>query len=154
MTKLPHYQQGFTLIELGIVSAIVVIISILAAPSFAQFIKQDRLVTNANRVHSLIKFARSEAVKRETQINLRANGDVWEVVEDQGTTDEAIINNFNKTTNTVTIVFPTVSISPTGEFGSALNISITDGDSSTNDFLLCGLISGQTWLLEGASGCG
>lgn len=136
-----------------IVLAIVIIAAAIAAPSFAQFIKQDRIVTSANRVHSIVKFARSEAVKRETPMLLRVNGTNWEVVENAGELDEAIINLFTQTQPSVSLDLVNLTIAPTGEFNAAIDIGITDGDATTTNYRLCGLISGQTWIEQGVAEC-
>ena len=42
-------EQGFTLMELLFVVAIVGVLASVAIPSFSQQMKQDRLVSNANQ---------------------------------------------------------------------------------------------------------
>jgi len=65
---------GFTLIELIITLAIAAILMSLAAPSFQSTIRNNRTVTNANNLLASLNIARSEAIKRGTQVTLRRKG--------------------------------------------------------------------------------
>ena len=56
-------ENGFTLIELMITLVIAVILLTVAVPSFNTTIKDNRLITDANRLVSSLSLARSEAVK-------------------------------------------------------------------------------------------
>jgi len=56
-------ENGFTLIELMVTLAIAAILLTVAIPSFNTTIKNNRIVTDANRLVSTIGLARSEAVK-------------------------------------------------------------------------------------------
>lgn len=61
-------QLGFTLLELMVTVAIVSILVSVAVPSFDSFIKNERLTSNTNLIISNLKLARSEAIKRNTQV--------------------------------------------------------------------------------------
>ena len=56
-------ENGFTLIELMVTLAIAAILLTVAIPSFNTTIKNNRLITDANRLVSSVGLARSEAVK-------------------------------------------------------------------------------------------
>ncbi len=73
-------SQGFTLFELLIVLVIAAILVALALPSYLQMLQQKRHTQVVNQVQAMYKFARSEAVKRNQQVNIvaAANGQ-WQV---------------------------------------------------------------------------
>jgi type IV fimbrial biogenesis protein FimT len=56
-------ENGFTLVELMITLVIAAILLTVAVPSFNTTIKDNRLITDANRLVSSLALARSEAVK-------------------------------------------------------------------------------------------
>lgn len=63
-------QQGFTMTELLIVVAIVGILASLAAPSFSQFIKSQKIKSMGTDLNASLSLARSEAVKRNKNVTL------------------------------------------------------------------------------------
>lgn len=67
--------QGFTLIELMIALVIGAIIVMLAAPSFKNATSANLASTQANLLVSSINLARSEAVKRRTNVTICASTD-------------------------------------------------------------------------------
>ena len=71
--------QGFTLIELLVVIAIVAILATIATPSFVDMNKNSRLNGAAREFVSIIQLARSEAISRNSIVNLYNTGtaDDW-----------------------------------------------------------------------------
>lgn len=70
-----RYKQGFTLVELIITVAIAAIALGMGLPSFQQFIRSNRTVTEVNRLVTALGLARSEAVKRSATVAVcPANG--------------------------------------------------------------------------------
>ena len=63
--------RGFTLIELIVVLTIAAIMSAIAAPSFADMIRDHRLTTQANLILSELYYARTEAIRRGVQVSIR-----------------------------------------------------------------------------------
>jgi type IV fimbrial biogenesis protein FimT len=63
-------RQGFTMIELLIVVAVIGILASLAAPSFSELIKSQRMKSMATDLNASLSLARSEAVKRNTNVTL------------------------------------------------------------------------------------
>lgn len=82
---------GFTIVDLMITLAIAAILASLAAPSFTDIIKNSRLATQYNELLTHITLARSEAVKRGTDIKILNNNGTgsgtwdagWKVYEDK-----------------------------------------------------------------------
>jgi type IV fimbrial biogenesis protein FimT len=61
---------GFTLIELMVVVALAAIMASLAAPSFKSFVSGQRIKTAASDFVMAAIFARSEAIKRNTDVTI------------------------------------------------------------------------------------
>jgi type IV fimbrial biogenesis protein FimT len=71
MMKRSRTAQGFTLVELLVVAAVVALILTLAAPSFRQFILLQRLKSINAQVVTDLQWARSEAVSRGQPVRVR-----------------------------------------------------------------------------------
>lgn len=69
--------QGFTLVELVTVISIIAILAVLAAPSYANFIRSQRIKTATDSLASTLVFARSEAVKRNVDVKVARVGSSW-----------------------------------------------------------------------------
>jgi type IV fimbrial biogenesis protein FimT len=65
--------EGFTLIELMITLAVAGVFIALALPSFAQFLRNQRVSTQANEFVTALQTARSEAIKRRKQVDVVAD---------------------------------------------------------------------------------
>jgi prepilin-type N-terminal cleavage/methylation domain-containing protein len=61
--------SGFSLIELVIVVAIILIVSAIAVPAFVRMTNSSELTTTTRGVSDLIQRARSEAVKQNTKVS-------------------------------------------------------------------------------------
>ncbi|WP_323751922.1 GspH/FimT family pseudopilin [Marinobacter sp.] len=68
--------SGFTIIELMITMAVLVIIATVAIPGFGRLIDANQLTSGTNLITSSFKFARSEAIKRGTNVTLSTGGDI------------------------------------------------------------------------------
>lgn len=80
-----QHSRAFTLIELMITLSILAILLAIAAPSFRDSIQNNRTQTIANDLTTALQFARSEAVKRGTKVDIcRRNGNVCADAADWG----------------------------------------------------------------------
>jgi len=55
-------QRGFTLIELMVIIALVAIMAGIAVPSFTQFVRNNRVTTQADEIHRYFQYVRGETV--------------------------------------------------------------------------------------------
>lgn len=83
---LQQHQRGVTLIELMVALAVLAIAASLAAPSFSDTIRNQRLSSRSFALQEDLAFARAEAVKLQSNVALAAPTgnltDGWVVFED------------------------------------------------------------------------
>jgi len=70
MYKSLNKNTGFTIIELMITLAIAAILASIAAPSFSELIKNNRMTTQYNQLLGSLNLARSEAIKRANTVTI------------------------------------------------------------------------------------
>lgn len=70
-------QRGYTLLELMVTLGIVSILAGVAVPSFTDFVRTQRLRSVASDLTTSFQLARSEAVKRNTDITVARVGSSW-----------------------------------------------------------------------------
>ncbi len=70
MPKKPSNEQGFSLIELMAVVALVAILTAIAAPSFTSTIRENRNVVAANTIMQTLSIGRSEAIRLGREVTV------------------------------------------------------------------------------------
>jgi type IV fimbrial biogenesis protein FimT len=70
-------QHGFTLVELVMTITIFVVLTLIAVPYLGTFVQSQRVKNAAMDMSSSVIFARSEAIKRNAQIDMTANTGGW-----------------------------------------------------------------------------
>jgi type IV fimbrial biogenesis protein FimT len=83
--------RGFTLVELMITLAVLVILITLGVPSFNNLVLNQRVKAAASDAYFSLIFARSEAIKRNTNVNIVRSGSSWLNGWSVSTTDAAPI---------------------------------------------------------------
>lgn len=68
---------GFTLLELMVTVAVAAILATLAAPSFRQYILNQRIKSASSDLVSALSLARSEAITRNCKVNIVQTGGSW-----------------------------------------------------------------------------
>ena len=63
-------EQGFSIIELMIVLAVLGVLTAVAIPNFSQMIANNRISTNTNTFIGAFSYARSEAVGRGSSVSV------------------------------------------------------------------------------------
>lgn len=71
-------EKGFTLIEMMVVVALVVILAALAMPSFTTMIANQRVSSAAQELQTLLQYARAEGVYKRTQSTVTASAQKWQ----------------------------------------------------------------------------
>jgi type IV fimbrial biogenesis protein FimT len=69
--------HGFTLIELMIVIVILAVLATLAGPSFRDFIIVQRIKTTAFDLFADLTYARSEAIRTNSEVVIAKTGSTW-----------------------------------------------------------------------------
>lgn len=70
-------QRGFTLVELMMTITVVVVLTLIALPYLGTFLQSQQVKNAAMDISSSVSFARSEAIKRNAQIDIVPNGGTW-----------------------------------------------------------------------------
>src|SRR3569832_1171984 len=73
--RLAALSRGFTLVELLVTISIATILVTLAVPSFSDFVKINRMITQTNDFVTALNVARSEAIRRGNRITLCKSSD-------------------------------------------------------------------------------
>lgn len=79
--RLKSRNKGFTVVELAMTLIIVALLIVTGVPAFSGLIQDNRIVTETNLLVGSLNLARSEAIKRNTQVSISSasgTNNVWE----------------------------------------------------------------------------
>jgi type IV fimbrial biogenesis protein FimT len=74
----PLREAGVTLIEMMVAIAVMGVLLALAAPSFTETIRKNRIESAAQGFLNALNFARTEAIRRGVAVTVRKSGTQWE----------------------------------------------------------------------------
>lgn len=148
--------RGFTMIELMVVIVISAILLALAAPSMSRLIANQRVRSNATDLHMALMKTRAEAIKRNTNVLLRAtDGDWnagWSIINPAAPLGPPLEFHGPLASVTITSTPTQVVYRGTGRILPAAPVSFVISGSGT-DHTRCLSIdpSGRPYLKEGSS---
>ncbi|MGJ8581413.1 MAG: GspH/FimT family pseudopilin [Psychromonas sp.] len=150
-------QQGFTLIELMVTVAIVIILSIIAIPSWTTLIRDNSISVAVNQVQSIYQLTRSEALKRNEEVTLTSSNNrlTWTLSNQ--------VSGADSTIKTITLATDQVSIVPSAGNTSEVSLAVQKTGFAENEQLAftwedeyrCLVIysSGQTQVSSDSGDC-
>ena len=147
---------GFTLIELVMIIAVLAIVIAVGVPRLGNISSNNRMTTAINNLTADITYARSEAITRNANIDIVANGGNWAngwQIQDGGTVlrnAPALLSTFTLTeaASITTITFSGDGIITTA---SPTLLLCKNGESGTYGKQVDITVSGQNYLTTGAS---
>lgn len=138
-------RNGFTLVELMVTVAILGILAAVAAPGFNDFISRNSVASETNKLVSLLRFARSEAVQRHTDVRVcpsnatqsacGAGNNGFLVIE---TSSAAVLQATPPFSGALVINNANVTFSEDGSTRTPGVITVTDGNNNAANVTLNG----------------
>ena len=131
-------QTGLTLIELIVTLAVVSVLLVMGIPQFKSTTANSRLTTTINTLTGDLSFARTEAIKRATNVAVTASNNDWT----NGWTTSVTISGATETIR----ISPALTAGMTIVTNPANTGTVTytgDGRTSTIDMTLCDDRSGS-----------
>lgn len=133
--KLSSHEQGFTLVELMITIAVFIVLTVLAIPSFQQWIANTKIRSTTESVLAGFQLARAEAVRLNRGVRMTLNADsswsVTEVISGNVVQTRPAAEGSSDTTMTITpVTSTTVDFNGLGRVTNLTPITQVDVDST------------------------
>ena len=155
-------KNGFTLIEMMIVIAILTIAIGLAAPNLQSFLNQNKLTTSTNKLVNAINIARNEAIARRENVSVITSSRGWQISAVPLTTttatvvlvyqlDDNILLDFDDNTITGVTFSPDGYRDLSGNTNS-FNITVCNPDWDSNRIISVNS-AGLTRVTKSTGGC-
>lgn len=158
------FLRGFSLLEMMVVVAIVAILAGLAAPSFVELLRNNRLASASSALQVSLNLARSEAVKRgaDARVTVVANGlagnwtNGWTAFVDKTANAHGYIGPTSDDTTATGWTRLEIVGAPSGpvSFGSSVNgptYFAYNGQGRMTDLTGASLSSPAVWFYDGTS---
>jgi type IV fimbrial biogenesis protein FimT len=156
--------EGFTLVELMVVIALMAILLALALPSFRSLTEKFRVDGMVSALTASMSHARSEAARRGTTVTLQQRTDCpsqdwncgWDTVV--GRDDDIETLRRQDPDTQVSVAKNTAGGLSFNAMGGSANVAgfhfhPAGRSDSTNDVMVCVALSGRARLVKGASQC-
>lgn len=125
-------DRGINLIELLVALSIVIILTVIAIPSFREMYIEYRLTTAAQKLYYVLQYARSEAIKNNTTVYaVFQTGSTWCYGANVNATCNCSVANNCGLGAESSSTLPDVSLSTTGMNGNNLHFEGTHGSTYT-----------------------
>jgi len=104
-------ENGFTIIELMVVIALIAIIAGFAVPQFGRVIENNRVISTTNSVVGLVNFARSEAIRRGVRVTVTSASNS---VSATLTSDGSLIRRIEEAAGSITVTAGAITFRSNG----------------------------------------
>lgn len=150
-------SHGFTMIELMVVIAILGILAALAGPSFGSFIASQQVKSIATDLHSDLKMAQSEAIRRSADVTVAASSGGWSTGWTM-TVGSTTLSSYTNTRSKVTLSpasgsSATVVLSRNGRASTTNAFTISSTELSNADQARCLRASGSSGIKVSKGTC-
>lgn len=142
-----QFSQGITLLELIISLTIIIILTVTAVPLFFELYKNHRLASTAESLYYTLQFARSEAVKRNSNVYVSfTTGDSWCYGVNVGSTCNCATSGSCSLGSVSAPSSQTLSLSAVGLGGSYVYFEGTHGAANASGSLTFTLYGGSNLI--------